>query len=132
MLQKRKQDLGLSWTFTQDVTYLYVGGLLCSSYYQICFERFDYKSYSYSVNLVPSASFRYKKKAEKRLWNTSNTWLKFAQIEGIFFRINYRIYGRQYWKHQCFYSYKFGYLVCRAKDKNKIKTRAENNVSISL
>ena len=37
-------------------------------------------------NLVPSASFRYKRKAKKRPWNTSNTRLKFAQIEGIFFQ----------------------------------------------
>ena len=37
-------------------------------------------------NIVPSASFRYKKKTKKRPWNTSNTWLKFAQVEGIFFQ----------------------------------------------
>ena len=43
-------------------------------------------SYCLVFNLVPSASFRYKRKAKKRLWNTSNTWLKFAQIEGIFFQ----------------------------------------------
>ena len=52
------------------------------------------------ANLVPSPSFWYKRKAEKRPWNTSNTWLKLAQIEGIFFRINYRICGLRYWKHQ--------------------------------
>ena len=39
-------------------------------------------------NLVPSALFCYKKKAKKRHWNALDTWLKFAQIEGIFFRIN--------------------------------------------
>ena len=39
-----------------------------------------------NFNLVPSASFRYKRKTKKRPWNTSNTWLKFAQIEGIFFQ----------------------------------------------
>ena len=48
------------------------------------------------TNLVPSASFRYKSKAKKRPWNSSNTWSKFAQIEGIFLRINYEIRGRQY------------------------------------
>ena len=36
-------------------------------------------------NLVSSASFRCKRKVKKRPWNTSNTWLKFAQIEVIFF-----------------------------------------------
>ena len=29
-----------------------------------------------------------KRKAKKRLWNTSNTWSKIGQIEGIFLRIN--------------------------------------------
>ena len=52
------------------------------------------------TNVVPSAPFHYKKKAEKRAWNTSNTWLKFAQIEGIFFRINFGIRGRRCWKYQ--------------------------------
>ena len=50
-------------------------------------------------NLDPSAFFRYKRKAKKSLWNTSDMWLKFAQIEDIFFRINYGIRGRQYWKY---------------------------------
>ena len=36
-------------------------------------------------NLVPGPSFRYKRKAKKRPWNTSNTQLKFAEIEDIFF-----------------------------------------------
>ena len=40
--------------------------------------------------------FCYKRKAKKRLWDALNTWLKFAQIEGIFFQINYGIHGRQY------------------------------------
>ena len=50
--------------------------------------------------LVPSASFGYKRKAKKRPWNTWNMWFKFFQIEGIFFRINYGIRGRWYWKCQ--------------------------------
>ena len=70
----------------------------------------------------PSASFRYKRKAKKRAWNTSNRWLKFIQTEGIFFRINYKIRGWWYWKYQPFYSYKFGHLLCKAKYKNNIKT----------
>ena len=45
-------------------------------------------------NLVSRASFCYKRKARKR--NISNTWLEFAQTEGIFFRINYGIRGRRY------------------------------------
>ena len=44
-------------------------------------------------DLFPSASFRYKRKAKKRPWNNSNTRLKFAQIEGIFLRINQKILG---------------------------------------
>ena len=43
---------------------------------------------TWGYNLDPRASFRGKKKAKRRPWNTSNTWLKFTQIEGIFFRIN--------------------------------------------
>ena len=39
---------------------------------------------SYSNILIPSASSRWKKKTKKRLWNTSNTWLKFSQIEAYF------------------------------------------------
>ena len=50
----------------------------------LCFIRI----LTYFLNLVPSASFCYKRKAKKRPWNTSNTWSKFVQIEGIFFRIN--------------------------------------------
>ena len=50
-------------------------------------------------SLVPSLSFRYKRSAKKRHWNTSNTWLEFAQIESIFFRINYGIRGWWYWKY---------------------------------
>ena len=47
----------------------------------------------YMCNLVPRTSFRYNRKAKKRPWNTSNTRFEFAQIEGIFFRINYGIRG---------------------------------------
>ena len=39
-------------------------------------------------NLFPSASFPYKRKAKKRPWNNSNTWLNIAEIEDIFLRIN--------------------------------------------
>ena len=66
--------------------------------------------------------FAIKKRRKKRPWNTSNMWLKFAQIEGIFFRINYRIRGPFHWKHQLSHSYRFTRLVCRAKDKNKTNT----------
>ena len=38
-----------------------------------------------TCNLQP---FCYKRKAKKMPWNTSNTWSKFAQIEGIFLKIN--------------------------------------------
>ena len=51
------------------------------------------------LNLVPSASFCYNRKAEKKPWNTSNRWIKFGQIEEIFFRINYGIRGQRYWKY---------------------------------
>ena len=40
------------------------------------------------------ASFHYKRKVKERLWDTSNTWLKFAQLEGIFFKTNYQIRGQ--------------------------------------
>ena len=56
---------------------------------------------------------------KKRRWNTSNTWFKFSQTKGIFFRINYRIRGQQYWEHQQYYGYKFRRLVSYAKGKNK-------------
>ena len=55
-----------------------------------------------NISLVPSVSFRYKRKAKKRLWNTSNTRSKFAQIEGMFLRISYGIRGWRYWKYQHF------------------------------
>ena len=74
-----------------------------------------------SNNLVPSTSFRYERKAKERPWNTSNTWLKYVQIEGIFFRINSGIRGRWHWK-QGFNGYRFRRLICSATDKNKIKT----------
>ena len=41
-------------------------------------------------NLVARASFLYERKAKKRPQNTSNTGSKFAQIEGIFLRINHK------------------------------------------
>ena len=53
-------------------------------------------------NLALSRSFCYKREANKRTWNTSSTWSKFAQIQGIFLRRNYGIRGRRYWKHQQF------------------------------
>ena len=51
------------------------------------------------LNLVPSASFCYNRKAKKKPWNTSNRWIKFGQIEEIFFRINYGIRKQRYWKY---------------------------------
>ena len=59
---------------------------------------------------------------KKRPWNTPNMWLKLAQIEGTFFRINYRIHGSFNWKHQLSHSFRFTHLVCRAKNKNKTNT----------
>ena len=47
-------------------------------------------------NLISSALFHFERKAKKRPWNTSNTGLKYAQIEGIFFRKNYRIRRQLY------------------------------------
>ena len=69
-------------------------------------------------NLIPSASFRYKRKAKKRLWNTSQTRIKLPQIEGKFFRIIYGIHERRFWEHQ---KLKFKCLIRMVKDKNKIK-----------
>ena len=63
--------------------------------------------------------FYYKRKAKQRPSNTSRKWLKFAQIQDIFFRINYRIRRRRCWK------------VCRAKDSNKIKAYEEKVISTS-
>ena len=65
-----------------------------------------------SFKLIPSAS--------KRL--TLNTRLKLDQVEGIFLRTNYGIREQRYWKYHQFHGRKFLRLVCRAKDKNKIKT----------
>ena len=83
-------------------------------------------------NLVPSASCRYKRVAKKRSWNTSNRWLTFFQIKTIFFKDKLRNTSMHYWKYHCYYSYKFGRFVRRIKYKNKIKTWAESNISISL
>ena len=75
-------------------------------------------------NLDPSASFRYKRKAKKRPWNTLITWSKFAQMEGIFFRINYEIRGRYYWKQQiCSYKLK------RFVGMTNSKTNQSKNIS---
>ena len=41
-------------------------------------------------NVDPSACFAYKRKLITRPWNSSNKLLKFAQIEGVLFRISYR------------------------------------------
>ena len=46
--------------------------------------------------LAPNALFCYGSKAKKKPWSTSNTELKFAQIDCIFFRINYGKRGNQY------------------------------------
>ena len=54
------------------------------------------KKSPHSGNLVCSVSFRCKKKVKNRPWNTSSMRLKFAQIEGIFFRINDGIRGWRY------------------------------------
>ena len=75
-------------------------------------------------NLDPSASFRYKRKAKKRPWNTLITWSKFSQMEVIFFRINYEIRGRHYWKQQ----------ICSCKLKRSVgmtksKTNQSKNIS---
>ena len=51
MFQKHKQDLVLSWTFTQDVTFLSVGLSLYFYQIRICFERFDCKSHFHFVTL---------------------------------------------------------------------------------
>ena len=51
--------------------------------------------------LEKNAGKKFRRKAQKRPWNTSNKRSKLAQIEGIFLKINYRIRGRRYWKHQC-------------------------------
>ena len=37
-----------------------------------------------NINLISSASSRYKRKVKKRPWNTSKRWLKFALIEGVY------------------------------------------------
>ena len=47
-------------------------------------------------DLTPNALFCYGSKAKKIPWSTSNTELKFAQIDCIFFRINYGKRGNQY------------------------------------
>lgn len=43
-----------------------------------------------NISFVPSAAFHFKRKTKKRPWNSSNTWLKFAQIENIIFRKKHR------------------------------------------
>ena len=78
----------------------------------------------FKLNPDPSASFHYKGKAKNRPWNTLNMWSEFAEIEGIFFRINYEIRGRHCWKQQIS-SYKFKRSVSMTKDKTKEKTYEE-------
>ena len=70
----------------------------------------------------PSTSFCYTGKAKKRPWSTSNTWLKFAQIEGKSSRINYGIRERWYSKHQQPYHSLPQSLEYKARNRNKIKT----------
>ena len=55
-----------------------------------------------SLTLFPAHLFAMtgRRKRGPGPWNTSNTWLKFSQIEGIFLKTNYGIRGRRYWKHQ--------------------------------
>ena len=62
-----------------------------------------------------------------RPWSTLNTWSKFVQKEGIFFRIDYEIRGRRYQKQQI-YSYNFKGLVCMTTDKTKINTYEEKAI----
>ena len=76
-------------------------------FHQICRRRYHRHKYSknkmnqwngttqdrHSTTLTPAHLF-FKRKEKKRLWKTSNTSLKFAQIEHILFRISYRIHGR--------------------------------------
>ena len=45
------------------------------------------------INLVPTHRFD-KRKAKMKLWNHPNICSKFAQIEGLFFRINYGYFNR--------------------------------------
>ena len=73
-------------------------------------------------NLISSALFRFKRKAKKRPWNTSNTGLKRAQIERIFFRKKLQNSGTTILKVLTLPTLKFVRLVCRAKNKNKIRT----------
>ena len=92
---------------------------------EIIFQIFRFLYFCLSLffpcrpNLVSNTSFRYKREAKKRPWKSSNMWLKFAQIEGIFFKINYGICGQRCWKHRQFYCYVFKRLVCRASIKIK-------------
>ena len=91
---------------------------------------------SYKDNLISSAYFRYKRKAKKRSWNTSNTWSKFAQIERIFLRTNCKIRGQRYWRNQRLQVCIFLYLVCRVgpgiKTKSKNASRKLTEVGICL
>ena len=47
------------------------------------------------------------RKVKKKPWNTSNMWLIFALIEGIFFTKNYGIHWRWYWKYQHVHKHNF-------------------------
>ena len=53
---------------------------------KVSFPKVQLKKIIAKRSLVPRASFRYNRKVKKRSWNTSNTWSKFAQIEGFFLR----------------------------------------------
>ena len=81
-------------------------------------------------DLVPNALFCYRSKAKKKPWNTSNMGLKFAQIDCIFFRINYGKRGTQYRNINNFFCQLSGQVVRTIKEKNKMKMYEQKVISL--
>ena len=66
----------------------------CSLLFTRCSLPFNCRSFRWH-----QCNFSLKRKLKKWPLNSPNTWLKFAQIEGIFFRINYEIRWGEYCKY---------------------------------
>ena len=81
-------------------------------------------------DLVPNALFCYRSKAKKKPWSTSNTGLKFAQIDCIFFRINYGKQGNQYRNINNFSCQMSGQVVRTVEEKNKMKMYEQKVISL--
>ena len=81
-------------------------------------------------NLVVSAYFRYKRKANKRPWNTIYKHVvKICPNRGHIFQNKLRNMWTWYWKYLQSCHYLNWHLVCKVKDKSKIQTYEQKVIS---